>query len=59
MSFEIEEDFFKLMNNSFCGKTINVRLINNAKKLYKPSKMSFEMEKKQKDCFKNFHFIMF
>ena len=48
MSFEIEEDFFKLMNNSFCGKTINVRLINNAKKLYKPSKNEFLRWKRSK-----------
>ena len=36
MSFEIKKHFFKLINNSFYGKTVKTkissRLVNNAKK---------------------------
>ena len=40
MSFEMRKDFFRPMNKSVYGKTINARLINNAKK-YKPYKNEF------------------
>ena len=33
MSFKTKKDFFKLMNNSIYGKTINAKLIKNVKKL--------------------------
>ena len=39
--------FFKFMNNSIYGKTINARLVNNAKK-YKVHKMSFWDKKEAK-----------
>ena len=40
MSFKTKKEFFKLMNNCIYDKTINARLISNAKK-YMPYKNEF------------------
>ena len=46
----MEKDFFKLVNNSVYGKAIKEKI--NAKNMG-------IIQKKQKDCFKNFRFIIY
>ena len=56
MSFWDERGIFRLMNNSVYCKTTKKKI--NARKNMRHIKMNFEMKKKQKGCFENFHFII-
>ena len=53
MSFKIEKDFFKLMNNSVYGKTINGKI--NAKNMVH-IKMNSWTDKKEKKLFQELPF---
>ena len=52
MSSTTEKHFYKLMNNSVCGKK------NKCEKIWSIYKNEFLGEKKQKDYLRNFHFII-